>query len=205
MKTLRHAFMALSMTLVIAVFMTACGGVQMTNTTGNTGGTGASKTTSNTTGYPTTTTTYATPTTATSTNNYGVTPTATASGTTLNTSGNMNAFIHTAVATINGKKVNVLTTSKGFMLYYYTKDSMMVSNCTGGCAQAWPPLLAPQNMMTVTSSITLPKKLSVHKTANGNQVFYDGHPLYTYANDTQPGQFTGRGVGNAWYLVGFTL
>jgi predicted lipoprotein with Yx(FWY)xxD motif len=42
-------------------------------------------------------------------------------------------------------------------------------------------------------------------TANGNQIFYDGHPLYTYMGDMQAGQFNGRGMDNAWYLVGITL
>lgn len=59
--------------------------------------------------------------------------------------------------------------------------------------------------MTISSSVALPHKLSVHKTANGNQVFYDGHALYTYAGDMQAGQFHGRGMDMAWYLVGFTL
>src|SRR5207302_9934943 len=34
-------------------------------------------------------------------------------------SGNMAAFIHTGVATINGNKVSVLMTNKGFAVYYY--------------------------------------------------------------------------------------
>jgi predicted lipoprotein with Yx(FWY)xxD motif len=119
--------------------------------------------------------------------------------------GNMNAFIHTAAVMLNGKKVQVLTTNKGFMLYYYTKDTMQTSNCTGGCAMNWPPLLAPKGAMTISSSVTLPHKLSIHMTPNGNQVFYDGHPLYTYAGDMQAGQFNGRGLGNAWYLVGVNL
>ena len=119
--------------------------------------------------------------------------------------GNMNAFIHTAFVMLNGNKVHVLTNSKGFLLYYYLKDSMLTSKCTAGCAQSWPPVLDPQGMMTISSSIALPRKLSVHQTANGNQVFYDGHALYTYAGDMHAGQFSGRAMGNAWYLVGFTL
>src|SRR6266516_5461051 len=38
--------------------------------------------------------------------------------------GNMGAFIHTGVATINGNKVNVLMTNKGFAVYYYRADTM---------------------------------------------------------------------------------
>jgi predicted lipoprotein with Yx(FWY)xxD motif len=119
--------------------------------------------------------------------------------------GNMGAFIHTGVATINGTKVNVLMTNKGFALYYYRADPMFKATCTGQCVQNWPPVLAPQGMMTVDSSITLPRQLSVHQTPNGAQVFYDGHALYTYASDMQAGTATGRAQDMLWYLVGFTL
>jgi predicted lipoprotein with Yx(FWY)xxD motif len=119
--------------------------------------------------------------------------------------GNMGAFIHTGVATINGTKVNVLMTNKGFAVYYYRADPMLKATCTGQCAHDWPPILAPQGMMTVSSSMTLPRQLSVHQTANGAQLFYDGHALYTYAADMQPGTATGRAQDMLWYLVGFTL
>jgi len=119
--------------------------------------------------------------------------------------GNMGAFIHTGVATINGNKVNVLMTNKGFAVYYNRSDPMFKAACTGQCAQDWPPVLAPQGMMTVSSTMALPRQLSVHQTANGAQVFYDGHALYSYAADMQAGTATGRAQDMLWYLVGFTL
>ena len=119
--------------------------------------------------------------------------------------GSMAAFIHTGTATINGNKVTVLMTNKGFAVYYYRADTMLKATCTGQCAYDWPPVLAPQGMMTVSSSMTLPKQLSVHQTANGAQVFYDGHALYTYAADKQAGTATGRAQDMQWYLVGLTL
>jgi predicted lipoprotein with Yx(FWY)xxD motif len=119
--------------------------------------------------------------------------------------GNTGAFIHTGVATINGAKVNVLMTNKGFAVYYYRADPMLKATCTGQCAHDWPPILAPQGMMAVSSSMALPRQLSVHQTANGAQVFYDGHALYTYAADMQPGTATGRAQDMLWYLVGLTL
>jgi predicted lipoprotein with Yx(FWY)xxD motif len=124
---------------------------------------------------------------------------------TASTTGNMAAFIHTGQVVITGIHVNVLTTNQGFAIYYYQDDTAFMSTCTGQCAKDWPPVLAPQGMMTVTSSVTLPKQLSVHQTANGAQVFYDGHALYTYAQDKQAGRATGRGEDMKWYLVGFQL
>jgi len=119
--------------------------------------------------------------------------------------GNMGAFIHTGVATINGHKVNVLMTNKGYAVYYYRADTMFKATCTGQCAKSWPPILAPQGMMTVSSSMALPRLLTVHQTPNGAQVFYDSHALYTYAADMQPGTATGRAQDMLWYLVGLTL
>lgn len=119
--------------------------------------------------------------------------------------GDMMAFIHTGKANINGQQVNVLMTNKGFAVYYYKADSMLKATCTGSCAKDWPPILAPQGMMTISSSMALPKQLSVHQTPNGAQVFYDGHALYTYAADKQPGLATGRAQDLQWYLAGILL
>ncbi|HEY5003655.1 MAG TPA: hypothetical protein VII61_10910 [Ktedonobacteraceae bacterium] len=119
--------------------------------------------------------------------------------------GNMGAFIHTGKATINGNLVNVLLTNKNFAMYYYKADTAFKATCTGACAKDWPPVLAPQGMMTVSSSMTLPRHLSVHQTANGAQVFYDSHALYTYAADKQASNALGRGQDMLWYMVGFLL
>ena len=199
MATLRRFSVMAGLALVVSVFLVACGGVQ---TSGNTNMSSNNSMSANTQmGDNGTSTAYTTPTTQPT---MGMNPTATPAMNN-NNNGNMGAFIHVAVVTLNKNKVHVLTTNKGFMLYYYMKDHMFTSNCTGMCAQNWPPLLAPKGMMTVDSSTMLPKKLSVHQTANGEQVFYDGHALYTYAGDMQPGQFNGRGEGMVWYLVGITL
>ena len=72
--------------------------------------------------------------------------------------------------------------------------------CSGGCASAWPPLLF-SGSGTSTSASALPGKLSVQATANGNQVEYNGHPLYNYSGDTGPGQANGEGLANVWFVV----
>ena len=117
----------------------------------------------------------------------------------------MNALIRTGKATIDGAQVSVLLTNKGFAVYTYKPDTNFKATCTGACAKDWPAVLAPQGMMTVSSSMTLPRHLSVHQTANGAQVFYDGHALYTYAADKQASNALGRGQDMLWYMVGFLL
>jgi predicted lipoprotein with Yx(FWY)xxD motif len=58
----------------------------------------------------------------------------------------------------------------------------------------WPPLLSPGGAPTSTAS--LPGTLAVISDANGMQVTYNGHPLYTFASDTSAGSTSGEGVNN---------
>jgi len=43
---------------------------------------------------------------------------------------------------------------------------------------------------------------TITRPGGGTQATYDGHPLYTYAGDTSPGQAKGNGLnvsGGLWY------
>ena len=202
MKALRNSGL-IGIMLLLTVLLVACGETAMQGTPAKT----ANQSMNNQNAMNNKTdsgTMYATPTAKSNMNNNngnmmdGITITPSMGG-------NTAAFIHTGVASINGNKVNVLMTNKGFAVYYYRADTMFKSTCTSQCAHDWPPILAPQGMMKVSSSMALPRQLSVHQTPNGAQVFYDGHALYTYAADMQPGTATGRAQDMLWYLVGWTL
>ena len=117
---------------------------------------------------------------------------------TSSTSGSSN-LIKMATATVSGKSVPILTNAQGMTLYSRTRDMPPTTVCSGGCASAWPPLLV-SGSSTPTSTTSLSGKLSVQADANGNQVEYNGHPLYTYSGDTAPGQTTGEGVGGVWHV-----
>jgi secreted repeat protein with Y-X4-D motif len=56
---------------------------------------------------------------------------------------------------------------------------------------------------TPTSSAAFIKTSSV--TVNGQQVEYNGHPLYNYSGDTAPGQTNGEGIGGMWFVATTTL
>jgi predicted lipoprotein with Yx(FWY)xxD motif len=45
------------------------------------------------------------------------------------------------------------------------------------------------------------RHLSVLQGANGAQVEYNGHPLYTFVGDSAPGQTNGQGKGGVWFVV----
>ena len=115
------------------------------------------------------------------------------------------ALVKTTTATVQSKSVTILTdASSGKTLYYFTPDTATTSACTGGCAQNWPPLLATDSN-TPTSATSLPGTLSVVTTANGNQVAYNGHLLYTFSGDTAPGQTNGEGLLGKWFVATLDL
>ena len=96
-----------------------------------------------------------------------------------------------------------LVDGQGRTLYLWDADHGPMSTCTAACAQAWPPLTttgAPKASGAVKSSL-----LGTATRADGSrEVTYAGHPLYTYAGDTRPGQVTGEGsnsFGAPWWTV----
>src|SRR5437899_427437 len=110
------------------------------------------------------------------------------------------ALIKTATATVGGKSMTILTDAKGMTLYYFTPDTGSTVACTGSCAQNWPPLLFTGTGSPSAAS-TLSGTLATVSGANGTQVTYNGHPLYTFKSDTAPGQTTGQGIGGKWFVA----
>ncbi len=175
--------------MIVSLLLAACGSSSKT-TTSNTGSAG--------------TTSAATPTSSNNSSGggrYGYPSTSpTTSPTTATGSG---ALIATTTATIKGTSESILTNAQGMTLYYRTSDTP-TSVCSGGCASAWPPLLA-SGSSTPTSSVSLPGKLSVETNANGSQVTYNGHPLYTFSGDSAAGQTKGEGLFGVWFVVPINL
>jgi predicted lipoprotein with Yx(FWY)xxD motif len=96
----------------------------------------------------------------------------------------------------------VLADAKGFTLYWYAKDTRMSSACTGSCAKAWPPVTGKP---AAAMGFRLVGKFGTITRANGVlQATYKGHPLYTYAGDSAPGQVKGNGLGGVWHALKVT-
>ena len=109
-----------------------------------------------------------------------------------------------AVDLATSKVGKILVNSKGLTLYLFVADTGTTSTCNGACAGAWPPLTTkgkPTAGAGVKASL-----LGTTKRSDGTtEVTYGGHPLYTYAGDTGPGQTTGQALsqfGALWYVVG---
>ena len=100
-------------------------------------------------------------------------------------------------ATIAG--VKVLTSSKDFTLYTFAPDTSTTSKCTGTCATNWPPVKGPVTAAGVTGSFG-----TITRSDGSTQATFDGHPLYTFAADTAPGQAKGNGLtafGGLWHEI----
>ena len=108
--------------------------------------------------------------------------------------------VQTAQATVSGKTTTILTNAQGLTLYYFTPDTASKTVCTGSCAQTWPPLLFTGTGKP-TASTALPGEVEVYTNANGNQVIYNDHPLYTYSGDSAAGQTQGEGLFGKWFVA----
>jgi predicted lipoprotein with Yx(FWY)xxD motif len=100
-------------------------------------------------------------------------------------------------ATIAG--VTVLTSSTGFTLYSFAPDTPTTSKCNGTCAQSWPPLKGPVTAAGLTGTFS-----TITRSDGSVQATFDGHPLYTFAGDTAPGQNKGNGLnaaGGLWHEI----
>lgn len=107
--------------------------------------------------------------------------------------------IHTKTVTVNGRSVTALANSAGLTLYYFMPDTSAKVACTAACAANWPPLLSPAG--APSSSTPLPGKLTVLNGADGMQVLYNGHPLYSYYKDGDAGDAYGEGIGGKWHVA----
>jgi predicted lipoprotein with Yx(FWY)xxD motif len=98
------------------------------------------------------------------------------------------ATVRTVQAAVGGKTETILVNSQGLPLYFYQPDTATKSLVTGSLASLWPPLTSGSPAATGLSG-----NVAVVMDAHGDQVAYNGHPLYTFADD-QAGQVSGQGV-----------
>ncbi len=108
------------------------------------------------------------------------------------------AAVCTKTVLVSGQAKTVLANTAGMTLYYFTPDTATTSACVNACAHAWPPLT------TTGSSVTgsgFSGALTTLNDANGDQVLYNGHPLYTYASDHAQTDASGEGVGGKWHVA----
>ena len=89
----------------------------------------------------------------------------------------------------------------GMTLYIFTQDTDGTSTCYEDCAAAWPPFEVDAGA-TVEAGEGVTGELGITERDDGaSQVTYEGMPLYFYAADAEPGDATGEGVGDVWFIA----
>ena len=93
-------------------------------------------------------------------------------------------------------KNGMFVTAKGMTLYTFDKDAGGKSMCNGPCAENWPPLAAADDAKPTAD-------LTVVVRDDGKKMWaYKGKPLYTFKQDTAPGETKGDGFLNgAWHMA----
>jgi predicted lipoprotein with Yx(FWY)xxD motif len=101
-------------------------------------------------------------------------------------------------ATIGG--TTVLTNAAGRTVYWFAPDTSTKSACYGSCASYWPPVAGPLKAGPgVNGTLS-----TIQRTDGSTQETYNGHPLYTYAGDSAPGQANGNNLnlnGGLWHEI----
>ena len=94
----------------------------------------------------------------------------------------------------------ILTDGMGFTLYYFTKDALPdTSLCTGGCVDNWPLFYAENPVPG--EGLDMEDFGVIEHPEGGKQTTYKGWPLYYWKNDLNPGETSGEGVGNVWFVA----
>jgi predicted lipoprotein with Yx(FWY)xxD motif len=113
----------------------------------------------------------------------------------------------TGEATVNvadvGTYGSVLVNGDGMPLYVFSSDTGGTSACTGDCATEWMPL-ASQGSPAAGTGVDASLLGTITRDDGTMQVTYNGHPLYTFANDTGAGDAAGQGMddnGGTWNLI----
>jgi predicted lipoprotein with Yx(FWY)xxD motif len=98
---------------------------------------------------------------------------------------------------------NILVNSQGRTLYLFTRDSGTMSECSGACAVNWPPLKAT-GKPTIGTGANASLTSTTSRPGGTKQVTYNGHPLYLFKGDSNPGDTNGQGLnafGGNWYAL----
>ena len=100
--------------------------------------------------------------------------------------------------TSSGGSGEILTDSNGMTLYIFDRDTEGVSNCSGGCLNAWPPLIVDE---APTAATGVTADIGTITLADGTmQVTVNGFPAYGFQSDSAEGDRSGNGVGSVWWV-----
>lgn len=96
---------------------------------------------------------------------------------------------------------DILVGADGMTLYAFLADEGGTSTCYDECAENWPPVLVDGDV-GVGEGLDASIFSTVERDDGSKQLVAGGYPLYGWVNDGEPGDTTGQGVNDVWYVVG---
>ena len=108
-----------------------------------------------------------------------------------------------SITLANSDLGKILVNSKGQTLYLFQADKGSASTCDGACASAWPPVTT-KGAPIASAGLSSAKLGTTRRSDGTTEVVCNGHPLYTFAGDSSPGETTGEGnegFGAEWDVV----
>ena len=128
----------------------------------------------------------------------GTTPSS--SGTPSDSGGSAAATGITSLKTSQSNLGTIVVDDQGNTVYAYDLDTQGSgeSSCSGACLSTWPPVNADQ---TPTLDGVTAKVATITATDGSTQVTLDGWPLYYFSGDSAPGDTSGQGVQNVWWVL----
>lgn len=82
---------------------------------------------------------------------------------------------------------------------FFKKESPGKSACEGDCVAKWP--LYFREGVAVKDGLKVEDFATITRADGQKQTTYKGMPLYYFAGDKNPGDTTGQGVKDVWYVV----
>jgi predicted lipoprotein with Yx(FWY)xxD motif len=105
-----------------------------------------------------------------------------------------------AVKAVDTGLGKILAGANGMTLYAFTNDRHGRSTCEGVCAEQWPPAVVPEGW-TIGPELDAGVFATYNRSDGTTQLVAGKYPLYYYAGDAAPGDTTGQGSGNVWFVV----
>ena len=95
----------------------------------------------------------------------------------------------------------ILVDGEGMTLYLFEVDEPNESNCYDDCEVNWPPLVTDSEP-TAGGGVDEGLLSTTERDDGSMQVTYDGHPLYYWIGDEEPGDVAGQAVEDVWWVLG---
>lgn len=104
----------------------------------------------------------------------------------------------------------ILVGPNGMTLYYLVTEEAGTIKCEEDCAANWPPLLTSpsqaaspelEGQLGSADRSRLPDGAQRQRLVRQTQVTYNGHPLYYWSRDEAPGDVSGHGIGDIWFVA----